>query len=86
MNYEYGDTPLFAGGGNSTLVYLTSAKCTHNLSNCPLELFLFTTEKHYTQFTNSHLSESGFIQRSGCLPVGINGTSQMDVSFQLHKS
>ena len=81
MNYEYGDTPLFAGGGNSTLVYLTSAKRTHNLSNCPLELFLFTTEKSYTQFINSHLSESGFIQRSGCLPVGRNGTAERSITL-----
>ena len=81
MNYEYGDTPLFAGGGNSTLVYLTSAKRTHNLSNCPLELFLFTTEKSYTQFINSHLSENGFIQRSGCLPVGRNGTAERSITL-----
>ena len=81
MNYEYGDTPLFAGGGNSTLEYLTSAKCTHDLSNCPLELFLFTTEKSYTQFINSHLCENGFIQRSGCLPVGRNGTAELSTTL-----
>ena len=81
MNYEYGDTPLFAGGGNSTLVYLTSAKRTHDLSNCPLELFLFTTEKSYTQFINSHLCENGFIQRSGCLPVGRNGTAERSITL-----
>ena len=81
MNYEYGDTPLFAGGDNSTLVYLTSAKRTHDLSNCPLELFLFTTEKSYTQFINSHLCENGFIQRSGCLPVGRNGTAELSTTL-----
>lgn len=75
FNYRYGDRPLYAVGDNSTLIYTTIASTNHNISDCPLKLYLFTDKEKYQQFKYPDNPETGYVASSKCLPVGTNNSS-----------
>ena len=77
FNYNYGDLPLYVAGGNSTVTYTISASNGPSSSgltddtDCSVELFLFDDQLKYSKFVESnYLREEGYVNRSGCLPVG----------------
>ena len=73
FNYNYGDKPLYVAGEDSILKYFSSASSDGPVGSneCPMELFLFDDQSKYQNFQqDSLLPEAGFINRSGCLPVG----------------
>ena len=73
FNYNYGDSGLYAVSG-STLVYVSIAKHSseHDLSDCPLKLYLFDSISKYINFKNNPELE-GYIASSNCLPAASGG-------------
>ena len=83
FNYRYGDRPLYAVGDNSKLIYTTIASTDHNISDCPLKLYLFTDEEKYKQFKYPDSPETGYVASSKCLPVGTNSSAIATTTFKL---
>ena len=83
FNYRYGDRPLYAVGDDSKLIYTTIASTDHNISDCPLKLYLFTNEEKYEQFKYPDTPETGFVASSKCLPVGTSSSAIATTTFNL---
>ncbi len=83
LNYKYGDNPLYVAGGNSTLtINMSASNASNDTSRCPLELFLFDSETIYYQSKRDKLNApvTGFVNRSGCLPVGQGSETNISVT------
>ena len=90
FNYNYGDKPLYVAGGDSILKYFSSASSDGPVGSneCPMELFLFDDQSKYQNFQqDSLLPKAGFINRSGCLPVGskLDEVKNSTIVFHLPK-
>ena len=73
FNYNYGDLPLYVAGGTSTLIVnITASNAPTNVTQCPLELFLFDSETSYDRSKRGKENApiTGFVNQSGCIPVG----------------
>ena len=78
FNYYYGDTPVYVAGEDSFITYSISAATDNGIgpvaSGCQIQLFVFDDQLKYFEFTESNfIPERGFIDQSGCLPVGADG-------------